>query len=186
MTDEKIIELFFRRDEQAIRESVIAYGAYCRSIASGILSDPSDAEEAVADTWLAAWNSIPPNRPKYLRLFLGSITRNRALTQWRRNHAESRGGGETAIALEELGECVGAVGSPEDAVNTKQLGQTITEFLRREPAMRRNVFLRRYYYMESIADIASRYGLKEANVRMMLSRTRQKLRNYLKQEGYTV
>lgn len=186
MTDEKIIELFFRRDEQAIRESVIAYGAYCRSIASGILSDPSDAEEAVADTWLAAWDSIPPNRPKYLRLFLGSITRNRALSQWRKNTAESRGGGETAIALEELGECVGAVGSPEDAVNTKQLGQTITEFLRREPAMRRNVFLRRYYYMESLADIASRYGLKEANVRMMLSRTRQKLRNYLKQEGYTV
>ena len=186
MTDEKIIELFFHRDEQAIRESVIAYGAYCRSIAAGILNDPSDAEEAVADTWLAAWNSIPPNRPKYLRLFLGSITRNRALTQWRKNTAESRGGGETAIALEELGECVGAAGSPEDAVNTKQLGQTITEFLKKEPAMRRNVFLRRYYYMEKLPDIANRYGLKEANVRMMLSRTRQKLRNYLKQEGYTV
>lgn len=186
MTDEKIIELFFHRDEQAIRESAIAYGAYCRSIAAGILSDPSDAEEAVADTWLAAWDSIPPNRPKYLRLFLGSITRNRALSQWRKNTAESRGGGETAIALEELGECVGAAGSPEDAVNTRQLGQTITEFLKKEPAMRRNVFLRRYYYMEKLPDIANRYGLKEANVRMMLSRTRQKLRNYLKQEGYTV
>jgi len=184
MTDEKIIELYFKRDEQAIRESVIAYGTYCRSIAAGILCDPADAEEAVADTWLAAWDSIPPNRPKYLRLFLGSITRNRALSQWRKNNAESRGGGETAIALEELGECVGTAGSPEDAINTKQLGQTITDFLKREPAMRRNVFLRRYYYMERLPDIANRYGLKESNVRMMLSRTRQKLRNYLKQEGY--
>ena len=184
MTDEKIIELYFRRDEQAIRESVIAYGAYCRSIASGILTDPMDAEEAVADTWLAAWDSIPPKRPKYLRLFLGSITRNKALSKWRKNHAESRGGGETALALEELGECIGTSGSPEDAVNTRQLGQTITEFLKREPAMRRNVFLRRYYYLESLTDIADRYGLKETNVRMMLSRTRQKLRNYLKQEGY--
>ena len=184
MTDEKMIELYFRRDEQAIRESVIAYGAYCRSIAAGILTDPMDAEEAVADTWLAAWDSIPPNRPKYLRLFLGSITRNKALSRWRKNCAESRGGGETAIALEELSECIGTAGSPEDAVNTKLLGQTITAFLRQEPAMRRNVFLRRYYYIESLSDIADRYGLKEANVRMMLSRTRQKLRNYLKQEGY--
>lgn len=184
MTDEKMIELYFRRDEQAIRESVIAYGAYCRSIASGILSDPLDVEEAVADTWLAAWDSIPPNRPKYLRLFLGSITRNKALSKWRKNCAESRGGGETALALEELGECISTSGSPEDAVNTKQLGQTITEFLKREPAMRCNVFLRRYYYMEPLRAIADHYGLKEANVRMMLSRTRQKLRNYLKQEGY--
>lgn len=186
MTDEKIIELFFRRDEQAIRESAIAYGAYCRSIASGILSDPLDAEEVVADTWLAAWESIPPNRPKYMRLFLGSITRNQALSRWRKNCAASRGGGETAIALEELAECVGSGSSPEEAVNTRQLGQTITEFLRREPAMRRNVFLRRYYYMESLPDIATRYGMKEPNVRMMLSRTRQKLRAYLKQEGYSV
>ena len=184
MTDEKIIELFWNRDEQAIRESAVAYGAYCRTIASGILTDPMDAEEAVADTWLAAWDSIPPNRPQYLKLFLGSITRNRALSKWRKNCAESRGGGETALALEELGECIGTSGSPEDAVNTKQLGQTITEFLKREPSMRRNVFLRRYYYMEPLREIADRYGLKETNVRMMLSRTRQKLRNYLKQEGY--
>jgi len=186
MTDEKMIELYFRRDEQAIRESVIAYGAYCRSIASGILSDPLDAEEAVADTWLAAWESIPPNKPQYLRLYLGSITRNCALSIWRKNNAAGRGGGETAVALEELGECVSTGSTPEDAVNTRQLGQTVTAFLKREPPMRRNVFLRRYYYMEKLPDIASRYGLKEANVRMMLSRTRQKLRNYLKQEGYTV
>lgn len=184
MTDEKIIELYFRRDEQAIRESTIAYGTYCRSIAANILHDPLDAEEAVADTWLAVWNSIPPNRPKYLRLFLGSITRNKALSKWRKNCAQSRGGGETALALEELGECIGASGSPEDTVNTKELGKTVTAFLKRESAMHRNVFLHRYYYMESFSDIADRYGLKESNVRMMLSRTRQRLRNYLKQEGY--
>lgn len=184
MTDEKIIELFFKRDEQAIRESIIAYGAYCRTITSGILTDPMDAEEAVADTWLAAWDSIPPSRPQYLRLYLGSIARNKALSKWRKNCADSRGGGETTLALEELAECIGTSSSPEDAVNLKVLGQTITAFLKQEPAMRRNVFLRRYYYMEPLSDIASRYGRKEANVRMMLSRTRQKLRAYLKQEGY--
>jgi len=186
MTDEKIIELFFDRNEQAIRESTFAYGAYCHSIAAGILPSPQDAEEAVADTWLAAWESIPPNKPKYLRLYLGSITRNRALSIWRKNNAAGRGSGETAVALEELGECVSGGQTPEETLSTKQLGQSISAFLKREPAMRRKVFLRRYYYMESVPDIAHRYGLKETNVRMMLSRTRQKLRQFLQKEGYTL
>jgi len=186
MTDEKIIELYFHRNEQAIWESANSYGTYCHSIASGILTSPQDTEEAVADTWLAAWESIPPNKPKYLRLYLGSITRNCALSIWRKNNAVGRGGGETAVALDELGECVSAGSTPEDAVNTRQLGQAVTEFLKQESAMRRNVFLRRYYYMEPLPDIASRYGLKETNVRMMLSRTRQKLRQFLQKEGYIV
>jgi len=184
MNDEKIIDLFFRRDEQAIQESMIAYGTYCRTIASGILKDPLDAEEAVADTWLAAWDSIPPHRPTYLRLFLGSITRNKALSVLRKSNAQSRGGGQVTLALEELGECVSNDPGPE--TDSKQLGRTINAFLKNEPVMRRNVFIRRYYYFEDPGDIAARYGLTQSNVRMMLSRTRKKLRNYLLKEGYTL
>lgn len=184
MNDERIIELFQKRDEQAIRESMAAYGNYCRSVAAGILPDPADAEEAVADTWLSAWDSIPPHCPKYLRLFLGRITRNHAVSIWRRNNARVRGGGQLPLALEELGECASPEGSPETAVSTGELARSITAFLKTEPAMRRCVFLRRYFYLEEIQVIAGRYGLKVANVRMMLTRTRQKLKKYLIQEGY--
>lgn len=184
MDDNQIIELFFRRDEQAIRESMEAYETYCHSIASGILSDSSDAEEAVADTWLIAWDTIPPARPQSLRLYLGRLTRNRAIDLWRRNRAKNRGGGQFPQVLEELSQCVGPESDPEQQLNAKELGRAVTAFLKSEPTMRRSVFLRRYFYMEALADIASRYHLRETNVRMMLSRTRQKLRNYLIQEGY--
>lgn len=184
MHDEKIIELYQKRDERAIRESMAAYGSYCRTVAMGILDDPADAEEAVADTWLAAWDSIPPHVPKYLRLFLGRITRNKALSIWRKRTARSRGGGQVSLTLDELSQCVSPEGSPEQVVDTRELARSVTAFLKYEPAMRRMVFLRRYFYLEQIPVIAHRYGLKETNVRMMLSRTRQKLKKYLTQEGY--
>lgn len=186
MTDEKIIELFNKRDEQAIRESMAAYGAYCRAVASAILPDAADAEEAVADTWLAVWDSIPPQHPTHLRLFLGRITRNCAISIWRRDNARRRGGGQLPLTLEELGDCAAPEASPEQQVDTRELSRLISAFLKTEPAARRKVFVRRYFYMEALPSIAHRYGLKEANVRMMLSRTRQKLRTYLKQEGYIV
>lgn len=184
MNDEKIIELFQRRDEQAIRECMGQYGSYCRTVAAGILTDPADVEEAVADTWMAVWDSIPPHVPKYLRLFLGRITRNQAIGIWRRNNAHSRGGGQVVLALEELGECISSNDMPETTVSAKELERKITAFLKNEPAARRKVFLRRYFYLEEIPAIARRYALSESNVRMMLSRTRQKLKKYLTQEGY--
>ena len=184
MNDERIITLFQKRDEQAIRECMASYSSYCHTVAAGILSDPADAEEAVADTWLAVWDSIPPQHPKYLRLFLGRITRNRALSIWRKNNAYSRGGGQVALALEELGECVSSGETPETELDGKELGRKITAFLKNEPATRRCVFVRRYFYLEDIPTIAHRYGLNQSNVRMLLSRTRQKLKNYLTQEGY--
>lgn len=184
MNDEKIIELFFDRDEQAIRESMDAYGAYCRAVAAGILSDPCDIEEAVADTWMAAWDTIPPQYPKYLRLFLGRITRNKAISIWRKRNAQNRGSGQMAVALEELGECVSPDSSPEASVSSKELQRSINAFLKQQPVTQRQVFLRRYFYLEEIPAIAHRYGLRETNVRMMLSRTRQKLRRFLIQEGY--
>ena len=186
MNDERIIALFQQREEQAIRECMAAYGGYCHTVAAGILSDSTDAEEAVADTWLAAWDSIPPQHPKYLRLFLGRITRNRAISIWRRNNAQNRGGGQVALVLDELSQCVSQEGDPEEFAEGKQLERDISAFLKTEPVLRRNIFLRRYFYLEDLPQIAQRYDLKEANVRMMLSRTRQKLRKYLQQEGYIV
>lgn len=184
MNDEKIIELYWRRDEQAIRESITAYGAYCRKIATEILPDPADVDEALADTWIAAWDCIPPQRPEHLRLFLGRIARNCAIGIWRKNNAKSRGGGQVALALEELGECISSGDSTEAVFNARELERKITAFLKGQPTAGRQVFVRRYFYLEDTAAIASRYGLRESNVRMTLSRTRQKLRKYLEQEGY--
>lgn len=184
MNDEKIIELFLKRDERAIQESINTYSTYCRAVAIRILSDPSDVEEAVADTWLVAWNAIPPQRPKHLRLFLGRITRNRAIDIWRKNTAERRGGTQVAVALEELSQCTSFSGSPELEVDAKQLAAAINDFLKNEPSQQRKVFLRRYFFLEDIPAIAQHYGLREVNVRVMLSRTRQKLQKHLIQEGF--
>lgn len=184
MTDEKIIDLFFKRDEQAIRASMDTYDTYCRTVAAGILSNPSDIDEAVADTYLAVWDAIPPHRPKCLRLFFGRIARNRSVSILRKNTAERRGGKQVQVALDELSQCVSTLGAPEQEIEAKQLGEAISCFLRKQPLQQRQIFLHRYFYLEEIADIAHCYGLQETNVRMILSRTREKLRKYLIKEGY--
>ena len=185
MTDEKIIALFQSRDERAITECMEQYGRYCLTVASGILPDPGDAEEVVADTWLKAWNVIPPQNPQHLRLFLGRITRNLAIDRWRKSGADRRGGGVQTMALEELTEIVGE-NTLDETLNMKRLSGSISNFLSTEPAIRRKVFVRRYFYLEDVSDIAARFDMREANVRMMLSRTRLKLKKYLLQEGYVL
>lgn len=184
MNDEKIIDLFHARDEQAIQACMDTYGSYCRAIVAGVLSDHGDVEETLADTWLAAWESIPPQHPRHLRLFLGRIARNKAVSLWRKNNAQSRGGNQIAVALEELGDCVSPGASVEAQLDEAALSESITAFLETQPPLQRNVFLRRYFYLEGIASIAHRYGLKPTAVGMMLSRTRCKLKKYLIQEGY--
>ena len=184
MTDDKIIELYLKRDERAITESVASYATYCRAVISRIISDPGDVEEVLADTWMVAWNTIPPQRPKYLRLYLGRIARNRAVDLLRKQNSGCRGRNQVISALEELEECVSSFGVPENELATKELGETINRFLEKQPQQHRGIFLRRYFYMEDIPVIARTYGLREGNVRMILSRTRKKLQNYLKQEGY--
>lgn len=184
MEDDKIIELYWNRDERAIRASMNAYGGYCHTVAAAILENHSDAEEAVADTWLKAWNSIPPQVPRYLQLFFGKITRNISLSIWRKKHAGCRGGGQVALALEELAECVSSGESPETIVTIEELEQTIMDFLRCESVKSRSIFLRRYFYLEDSSTIAKKYGLSEAAVRMQLMRTRRKLKDYLEKEGY--
>lgn len=184
MSDEQIVALYFQRDETAIRATNDRYGPYCRSIANRILDNAEDAQECVNDTWLRAWNSIPPQRPRVLRSFLAKITRNLAFDRFKREHTRKRGSGEIQLALDELEECVAARSDVESEVLTEELKRCIGRFLRELPEQKRNVFLRRYFYVESTAAIAKRYGLKESNVLMILSRTRSELKQHLKKEGY--
>lgn len=186
MRDEEIITLYFDRNEQAIQESMDSYGSYCGKIARNILKIQEDAEEAVSDTWLRAWQTIPPTRPNCLRVFFGKITRNLALSLWRGKTAQSRGGGEIDLALEELSECIGDESNPELLVQTRELGRSVNDFLHGEPDNSRVIFLRRYFYLESSKEIALRLGTSDSNVRMILSRTRKRLKDHLKKEGYIV
>lgn len=184
MHDDQIIQLYFERNEQAIRETQAKYGAYCLKIADSILGNCQDAEEVVSDTWLRVWNAIPPQRPAVLRIFLGKITRNLAFSTYRRNTAAKRGSGELNVVLEELGACVGTSGDVGERLDAKELAAAIRGFLETQPQRDRAVFLRRYFYVEEPRDIGAEFGLKEANVYQILSRLRKKLKEFLIKEGY--
>ena len=186
MEDRKIIELYLSRDERAITETGRKYGAYCHRLAFGILNDEGDAEEVVSDTWLRVWNSVPPQKPVVLKLFLAQITRNLALNRLRAQMTQKRGGGETELALEELKECVPARGDVRDALEGKELARVIQRFLMTQSPRDRGIFVRRYFSMETPGAIAAELGLTEANVRKILLRTRNKLKDCLSQEGYSV
>ena len=184
MEDEKIIELFFARSETAIRELDSKYGKVCYSISYNILNNNLDAEECVNDAYFNLWNSIPPNRPQMLSSFLGKIVRNLAFNKYKRNTAEKRGGGELTAVLDELKDCVSDKDDVEKAFEHKTLASDINEFLGTLPAKKRNIFLCRYWYTDSISDIAARYGMTSAAVSMMLSRLRTKLHDFLVDKEY--
>ena len=186
MDDRMILALYNRRDEQAIAETSRKYGEYCFTVANRILADEQDSEECVNDTWLRAWNAIPPAMPGCLRLFLAKITRNLAFDRYKAANRQKRGDGELTIALEELSECLPDGSSVELQVEEKELVRSINRFLRSIGERECNLFVRRYFYAEPVKDIALRFGLKEGNVQKILSRTRVKLRNYLESEGYAV
>lgn len=183
-SDEKIINLYWERDEKAISATDEKYGAYCMKIAKQILGSLEDSKECINDTWLRAWNVMPPNRPTILRGFLAKITRNLSLDRYRASRALKRGGDQVSVCLEELSECVSDRETVETIVLKKQLEQSLNRFVRGLPEVERNVFIRRYFFLDTGADIANKYGLKEANVRKILSRTRIKLREYLQKEGF--
>ncbi len=183
MEDCQILELYWSRDERAIDETARQYGSRCHAVAMNILANREDAEECVNDTWLRAWNAIPPQRPGKLGAFLSRVTRNIAFDRFRRATAAKRGGGETHAVLEELSECVSGEDT-EDAVITRELGGAVNAFLRSLNGRDRDVFLRRYFFVEPTDAIAGDMGLSGDNVRMILSRTRKKLRQYLETEGY--
>lgn len=183
MDDISIIKLYECRDETAIEHTVKAYEGYCRSIASRILDDPQDVEEVLSDTWMKVWQSIPPHKPEYLRLYLAKITRNLALSTYRSNTAEKRGGSAVEVALDELTDCIPGSNTPEQEVDRKLLLEHIQRFLRTCSDRERAIFIRRYFYLESTAQIAQQYRLRDSNILSILSRTRKKLKQYLIQEG---
>lgn len=185
MQDEQILDLYFDRDESAITETNKKYGAYCHTIALNILHSQEDSQECVNDTWLKAWNAIPPQRPKLFRQFLAKITRHLSFDRYRIDHAQKRGGGEMPLVLEELQNCVDG-GDPATQMEFEELKNQIYRFLQDLPVRDRGIFLRRYFYVEEIPAIARQYYLRESNVRLILSRTRQKLKDHLKKEGFAV
>lgn len=184
MEDSQIIELFWRKNPEAISEAASKYGAYCSAIARNILHNTEDSEECVNDTWLHAWNAMPPQRPRVLRMFLAKITRNLSFDRFRARNAEKRGGGETALVLDELAECLAGETDVEAEYEGRELGRCIRRFVRVLPERDGNVFVRRYFFAEPVADIAKRYGLTENHVMVILSRTRRKLKNQLLKEGF--
>lgn len=184
MDDQEIIQLYFNRDEQAIHETGRKYGTYCYSIASNILGSHEDSEECVNDTWLRVWNAIPPAKPVRFRSFLARITRNAAIDQCRRRNAGRRIKGNMQDVLEELEDCLPDHDTVESMAEARELEQLINRFLHSLPERECNIFLRRYFYAESTAEIARRYQLRKSNVAVILSRTRKKLKDYLTREEY--
>lgn len=184
MEDSAIVQLYFDRSENAILETDKKYGPYCYTIAHNILANKEDAEESVSDTYLAAWNAMPPRRPSILSTFLGKITRRLSIDRWRIRTAYKRGGGELPLALDELSECVSDGETPEQTLMRRQLALRFNQFLQGLPETERSVFLCRYWYVDSIAQIASQFGFTESKVTSMLHRTRAKLRTMLQKEGW--
>ena len=183
MEDKRIVEMYWQRDEQALTLTRRKYGAYCHAIALQILHSREDAAECENDTYLRAWNAIPPDKPHGLRAYLGAITRRLSLDRWRERKSAKRGGGEVALSLDELGDCVSHPDSVPDTVEAAQVAAVLSDFLRSLPSAECDVFLRRYWYFDSVAQIAKRYGFSESKVKMTLSRTRDKLRVRLEKEG---
>ena len=184
MEDSRIVDLYWERSEQAIYETQRKYGHYCFSIASNILPFREDAEESVNDTYMAAWNIMPPNRPSILSTFLGKLTRRISIDRWRNLSADKRGGGTVPIALDELAECIPGGSDPAREVEAKELAEAIGRFLDTVPYMERKVFLMRYFDLAKIRDIADQFNMSTGKVKSMLHRTRGKLRIALQKEGY--
>ena len=186
MEDTAIIVLYWQRDERAIEETDRKYGNYCYTVADNILMNREDSEECVSDTWLRAWNSIPPQRPGILRAFLAKITRNLAFDRYRARKAAKRGNGAMEMVLDELAECADNTErwNAEAAYEARELGEAIGSFVHSLPDRECSLFVRRYFFAEDISVIARRYKMTENNVTVSLSRTRKKLRKYLTEGGF--
>ncbi|MCR5754315.1 MAG: sigma-70 family RNA polymerase sigma factor [Acetatifactor sp.] len=186
MDDKQIVDLYWQRNETAISETEKKYGRYCFSIAANILHNNEDARECVNDTFFGAWNAMPPHRPVILSTFLGKITRRLSLKRWRNKTADKRGGGSIAISIDELEDRIPSGKNIDDSIESAELTGIINAFLDNLPVSERRVFLRRYWYFDSIGDISSRYGFTESKVKMMLKRTRDKLLVCLQKEDIWV
>ena len=184
MDDNEIVELFFARDERAIQAASQQYGAYCASIAQRILDDQGAAEECVNDAWLRCWQTIPPQRPRSLKGYAGRIVRNLALSALRLGNAQKRGGGQVQLALDELSEVVSGGETPEGALDRQAFHAALDGFLSALPERDRSLFLRRYWYLDSVEALAKRFRMSRTHVTTTLHRLRQRLRVHLQQEGF--
>ena len=183
MDDTQIVELYWARKESAIEETEAKYGSYCYSIAQNILHNEDDAKESVNDTWLDAWNSMPPHCPSVLSTFLGKLTRRISIDKWRRQNAKKRGDGQLPLVLSELEDCISDGKSIEEETERKLLAEVIATFVKSLPETEQKVFLCRYWYMDSVSSIAARFRFSESKVKSMLYRSREKLRVRLEKEG---
>lgn len=186
MTDEQIIALYFARDEQAIAETANAHGTYCFGVAMRILNSHPDSEECVNDTYLRAWNTIPPKRPDVLRTYLAHIIRNLAISRYRREHAAKRSHTPDS-PLHELSECLpDPDGSPAEAVSSSELREALNSFVAGLDGMDRKLFVGRYFHSYTPAQLSEAYGMKENAIGQRLFRIRERLRKHLAERGYTV
>lgn len=182
MDDNEIVDLYFDRSETAISLTAAKYGNYCYRIAFNILSNKEDSEKSVNDTYLAAWNNMPPRRPNAFSAFLGKLTRYISLDRWKARNAYKRGGGEVPLSLEELEECLPGGENPEQAYSKNELLRHVNSFLEALTETERKVFVCRYWYLDSTQEIADRFGFSQSKVTAMLHRIRGKLRKRLEKE----
>ena len=186
MEDKQIVDLYWARSEKAISETADKYGRYCNTIAYNILHSNEDSEECVNDTYLHAWNAMPDQRPNKLSAFLGRITRNLSLKRWEKYTAKKRGAGQVSLALDELQECIPATNQTDSVADDIVLTDVLNRFLASLTAEKRNIFMRRYWYLSPVAEIASDLAISESKVKMSLLRSRNELKQLLEKEGITL
>lgn len=183
MDDEQIVDLYWERSETAVSETEHKYGKYCRYIAFNILRSEEDSEECVNDTYLRAWNSMPPHRPSVLKTFLGRITRNLSLDRYELRKADKRNHGQMPLVFEELQECLSASDNTENIIEEIAITDILNRFLSSLSFEQRKVFMRRYWYLSPIKEIAAEYGMSESKVKMSLFRSRNELKTMFEKEG---
>ena len=186
MNDDAIVALYWQRDESAITVTQEKYNAYLMKIARNILNDTEDSEESVNDTYLAAWNSMPPQKPVVLSTYLGKITRRISISLFRKRNADKRRVGEFALSLDEREEVLTDHMEPEKEIEAKLLGELLNQFLRSLKPDERRTFIGRYYYMDPLKEVAAYCGMSESKAKTILFRTRVKLKEYLKKEGFVL
>ncbi len=184
MEDSQIVKLYLNRNELAIKETSDKYGGYCFRIAYNILANREDADESVNDTYMKTWDCIPPHQPTVLSAFIGKITRHISLNRWRDKNRLKRGGGQVFLALDELDECIPSGSDVENNIVCKELAQAINLFLNTLSDTERDVFVCRYWAIASVHEISRKFNFTEGKTKTMLFRTREKLKDYLKKEGF--
>jgi len=185
MSDAAIVDLYWRRDEIAIKETETKYGGYLSKIAYNILSDFEDSKECVNDTYFKAWNSMPSQKPNELSTYLGKITRQGAIDVYRKKNRKKRQS-NLSLSLTEIEECLPGNNNPEQDAEAALLDELVNSYLRSLPSEKRTVFVCRYFFLDSIKDIAENHGISAANVKIILHRTRIGLKKYLEKGGFSV